>query len=235
MGLWTSKGRCDSTESGGFGCGHCPETARCILNTLQRGRMDADAPQVVHLPPADAGQPLRVTCEPADAIYVVRAGAVKRLTGQRNREAHPIGFHLRGEVIGPLFDAMAELPDVVVALEPTRLYRVRLNHFCLGARQRFLQWRSACLRDEFGFHVGLASCTPPQRLAAFLLRLSARGNSAAFRLPIPYSDIAAYLSLAPTQLRASFLLFVGCGWLQVESDHHLRIRDVRALQRLSGD
>lgn len=230
----TSGGGCDARRDDGIGGGRYAEAALRLLNRLQSADVDSTRPRVVHLPPVAAGEPLSLTTEPADAVYVIRRGALKRLTMGFSDEGCLSGLHPRGSVISPLSDLCAGWEDKLVALQKTWLCRVRLTQCRMRIRQQLLRLRSASLRDEWEFHRQMLAASAVQRLTAFVLRLGPAMHGANFRLPMADSDIAEYLHLEPQALRCAKHELIGCGWLQMVG-RHVRITDPPALQKLLGD
>lgn len=235
MKSWTTLGDGnDPCQCGALACDQCPAAALCLLNRLQRRQADAARDSITPLPPVAAGQMLSLTAEPADAVYVIRRGALKWLATDFNGKGCVSGFLLQGALIAPLSDLCCGWEDRLVALQETWLCRVRLSQCPIRVRQQFLRLRSASLRDEWAFHCRLVAASAVQRLTAFLLRLSTLMDSATFRLPMADSDIAEYLHLEPQALGCAKHQLIRCGWLQT-ADRQVRILDSRALRKLLSD
>lgn len=75
------------------------------------------------------------------------------------------------------------------------------------------------------------SAAGEQRIAAFVLRVSARLKAPAFRLPMALGAIADYLDVGPSQPRAALAPFISYGRLEM-AQGNCRIRNVAALSRM---
>lgn len=224
---------CSAHRCGEPDCGRCRRAALDIIKRLRGEASAPECPPIVHLPVVAAGKRLCLTAQPADAVFVIRRGALKRRIPCWRGRTGVSGFLLPGSVIGPLPQFGPDCEDELVALEETSLGRVRANQCCRGIRHQFLQMRCARLRDEHEFLIDLISRPALQRVTGFLLRVSTLLDEASFHLPMADSDIADYLGVSPEALRSAQHQLLGCGWVQ-RMHRTVTIKDRRALQRLLG-
>lgn len=160
---------------------------------------------IEHIGPFQAGHTIFRAQDPFSAVFSVRAGLVKTvLIDERGRE-QVLGFYTPGELIG--LDAVhaARYPCSAVALDTTLLCR-----FSFGAMANLAQELPSLQNTLFltmsrsitAAQWGRGDYPAEVKFAGFLLdwgrRLARRGFSGRhFVLPMPRTDIASFLSLAP--------------------------------------
>lgn len=157
-----------------------------------------------HLGPYRAGSVIVHRGDPFDAVFAVRAGAVKTCRRGTAGVEQVLGFHLPGEVVGLKAIYPGAFPCDVVALDDTFLCRFSFRAMSLlAARQPDVQQHLFWLISR-ELHVAVAStadCSADARMAAFLVNLAERSgqrgaSSTRLRLSMSRGDIASYLSLA---------------------------------------
>lgn len=212
-------------------CRHCAQQSRCIRATLDEASRNRFDNAVIHLPPLRAGERLHLTGEPADAIYVVKSGTIThRCVTPLGHEA-VCGFHFAGSALQCLPGACLDCQDSWGAAEPSRLCRIRTSLFTREQQKHFAGLYSDRIREEYDFHMGLIDTTPEQRLAALLLRISAKQRRRRVRLALAPADIACYLDVSKPALEVAFQVLIGCRCIQA-SAREVLIVDAQALLHL---
>ncbi|WP_080357254.1 helix-turn-helix domain-containing protein [Stenotrophomonas maltophilia] len=160
---------------------------------------------IEHVGPFHAGEYIHRMGEPILGVCEVRSGAVKTVADDRDGGEQVLGFTLPGELLGLNGAQGARHPSSAVALETVHLCRMPFSALADVAR-RFprLQLRLfSLLSREIGKAALLAAnCRVEERLALFLLDMSARYrrrglSPVRFRLPMARSEIANHLRMAP--------------------------------------
>lgn len=145
--------------------------------------------------------------DPFDALYVVRAGSAKSFLSSSSGDEQISGFYHPGDMIGADgFDTMTHAHSLKF-LETSSVCRIGLGELnkALGEsafmRQQLLKSMSHALVEEQQLLLSVGKLNSEQRLAKFLLDLSARfeqrGLSAkVFDLSMTRIDIANFLGMA---------------------------------------
>ena len=223
-------------------CRTCAFSAACLDSGYDKSRLQELHVLIDHTDPFVRGSYLFREGAPFSTIAAVRTGAVKTcLTGSDGRE-QVLGFFLPGEVIGLNAIANGRYPCDAIALEDTVLCQVSFSGMAeLAARLPAVQARLfALLSEDIAKAALLAGDFPArERLAAFIMSLArrhaARGQSGRrLRLPMPWSDVASHLRLAPETVSRLAKGFQNEGLLQMER-REIDILDVTALETLAGD
>jgi CRP/FNR family transcriptional regulator len=186
-------------------CGTCAFAPVCLPSGYDKQALAALHLIIQHVGPYPAGTRVFRANDPFQAVYAVRAGAMKTsLVDDQGRE-QVLGFHLPGELVGLNAIWGARYPCDAIALDNATLCRFTFSAITeLAARVPDLQQQlfrlmskdivaSSQLGGDFG---------ADERLAGFLIGLSRRyaerGYSRTrFHLPMSRGDIANYLRLAP--------------------------------------
>jgi CRP/FNR family transcriptional regulator len=179
---------------------------------------------VVHVRgPIRPGEHLFREGDPFQALYAVKAGALKTCVVDSQGREHVLGFHIAGELVGldgiwpgrNRCDAVALQPTSVCALPYPRLEQLLTE--VPGVQSQLMRIMSR----EMGASAQLATDhSAEERLAGFLVNLSRRyqrrGVSPAFLvLPMPRRDIANHLRLATETVSRLFARFQEEGLLAV--------------------
>jgi CRP/FNR family transcriptional regulator, anaerobic regulatory protein len=181
----------------------------------------------------------------AMAIYAVRSGCIKTMTESANGDEQIVGFHLAGELLGLDGFADGEYTCNAVALETSSVCELPLDQLEeLGYKLPGLQKQ---MRRIMGKEVSkdhkllllLGKMTADERLASFLLSLSARmeerhWNANEFNLMMPRQDIANYLGMAVETVSRLFANFQNEKIIEVDR-RHITILDMDRLKAMVGD
>ncbi|MFT4994348.1 MAG: CRP/FNR family transcriptional regulator [Paraglaciecola sp.] len=182
---------------------HCALSDACFGSTKQG---TADFTQKSHRV-YHRGESLFSMGDPFDALYIVRAGSAKSFLSSSRGDEQISGFFHPGDMIGADgFDTMTHTHSLKF-LETSSVCRIGLGELnkALGEsalmRQQLLKSMSRALVDEQQLLLSVGKLNSEQRLAKFLLDLSARfeqrGLSAkVFDLSMTRIDIANFLGMA---------------------------------------
>jgi CRP/FNR family transcriptional regulator len=203
------------------------------------------------LEPADAravtrrqvkrGEPLYNVGGELHSLYVLRLGFTKTCVLRDERE-EIAGFHMSGDLLGldamgsgrHLCDAVALEDSEVCEIDLAALERVTGQAPSL---QRCLQRViSGELVREGGAMLTLATMRAEERLAAFLLdlsaRFSARGySSTEFVLRMTREEIGSFLDLTLETVSRALSRFQEDGLIEVQTKH-IKLREIEALRAL---
>jgi len=177
-------------------------------------------------------------------LYALRAGSFKTVLVDAGGREQVTGFFIGGELLGTGGLASGRYPSRAVALEDSEV--CGLPHSLLEelsqelpALQRYL---CAVLAREIvrnhGTMMLLGSMSAGERLAAFLLDLSARyarlGFSPSdFHLRMTREEIGSYLGQTLETVSRQLARFDAEGLIEVDQKH-VRIRDMDGLARVRG-
>lgn len=181
----------------------------------------------------------------AVALYAVRSGCVKTMAESANGEEQIVGFHLPGELCG--LDGFGEGVHTcnAVALETSSICELpldKLEHYCISVPALQRQMRRIMGKEVTNEHrllLLLGKMTSEERLASFLLSLSARmqerqWSAEAFNLNMPRQDIANYLGMAVETVSRLFANFQNSKIIEVDR-RHITILDMNRLKIMVGD
>jgi CRP-like cAMP-binding protein len=176
--------------------------------------------------------------DPADHVYLVCRGVVRRCRLHTDGKRHVAEFHLRGDLFGTEDEeerqfaaeaasacALLSFPrlriDALAATEPqVALYLYRL------ANKRLRSAQSGMMLN----HAGAL-----ERLAAFLLDLQSRmAANDLIPLRMSYLDIGDHLGLAPETVCRAMTWLRKSSVIDRVEPHLLRVRDLSLLQHLAG-
>lgn len=185
-------------------CATCAFASVCLAQGYDKTTLAELHCLIEHAGPYAAGTQLFALDQPFDAVFAVRAGAVKTFIVDDRGRQHVLGFFLPGELVG--LDGLypTVYPCTATALDTTTVCRFSFPAMAtLATRMPGLQQQLFRLMSK---NIAQASWLAgdfgaDERLAAFLVNLAdrcaARGFSATrFRLTMSRADIASYLRLA---------------------------------------
>lgn len=221
-------------------CRTCAFSAVCLREGYDKPALHELHCLIEHVGPWPAGHRVFSPGEPFNAIYAVRAGAIKTSVIDDQGREQVQGFYLPGELVG--FEAIwpGRYPCLATALDTTTLCRFSFPAMATLALK--LPGIQQELMRRMSQHLGQAAIlagdhSADERLAAFLVGLGSRyaamGMSAReFRLPMTRTDIANYLRLAPETVSRILRRFAEQGL--VETDRRdIRLVDAGQLQHLA--
>lgn len=223
-------------------CSTCAFSQACLSQGYDKSQLHDLHVLVEHIGPYPEGHLLFREGDPFNAIAAVRAGVVKTFVTDTHGREKVLGFYLPGEVIGLNAIHADRYPCNAVALSTTMLCRFSFPQMALlatrmpGLQQQLFRLLSA---DIGKANLLAGDFSADERMAAFLVSLSRRyqqrGYSATrFQLPMPRTDIANYLSLAPETVSRVLRRFQSEGLLRVER-REFDVLDAERLQALARD
>ena len=181
----------------------------------------------------------------SNAIYAVRSGCVKTMTESANGDEQIVGFHLPGELLG--LDGFADGTHTcnALALETSSVCELPLDqlenlcHELPGLQKQMRRIMGKEVNNDHKLLLLLGKMTAEERLASFLLSLSARmeerhWKDSEFNLSMPRQDIANYLGMAVETVSRLFAAFQTDKIIEVDR-RHITILDMSRLKAIVGE
>lgn len=225
-------------------CKECSLAPLCLPLSLNLEDMDALDEIVKRGRPLKKGDYLFRQGDTFNSVFAVRSGALKTFSLSDTGEEQITGFHLPSELVG-LSGMDSELhPVSALALETTSICEIpfeRLDELAVQLpqlRRQLMRLMSREIREDQQMMLLLSKKTADERIATFLVNLSARfrarGFSAQqFRLSMSRNEIGNYLGLAVETVSRVFTRFQQNGLIEAEGKE-IRILDSIELCALAG-
>ena len=226
-------------------CSECNLRELCFphgMNVEDLGNLDAvvDQPKPLH-----KNDFLYRDGEKTAAIYAVRSGCVKTMTESANGDEQIVGFHLPGELLG--LDGFADGLHTcnAIALETSSVCELpldQLESLCgrlPGLQKQMRRIMGKEVNNDHKLLLLLGKMTAEERLASFLLSLSARMEERhwkdnEFNLAMPRQDIANYLGMAVETVSRLFATFQVEKVIDVDR-RHITILNMQRLKIIVGE
>lgn len=219
-------------------CRSCSLSRLCLPDSLHEAEITRLEGIIKRSRPLHKNEYLIRAGTPVENVYALRSGAMKTYLLTPDGAEPITGFHLPGELIG--LDAIGETlyPSYSVALETSMVCAIPLNQLeelagmIPGLRKQLLHTMSKEIQAEHE-HLSHSRDSAEQRLAAFLLNLSARyskrGLSASnFILPMSRRDIGNYLGMSMETVSRLLTRFRDMNLIE-SSGREMHLRDILAL------
>lgn len=227
-----------SAPSVNVSCHDCPLTRLCLPFNLNEGEISSLEGIIKRSRPLHKHEYLIRAGDPVQHVYAVRSGAFKTYLLNPDGIEQIIGFHLPSELIGLDAIGVERYPSYCLALETSMVCAIPLHQLeelaglIPGLRKQLLHIMSRELNQEHEYQRHVRE-SAEQRLAAFLLNLSARyskrGLSASnFVLPMNRSEIGNYLGMTTETVSRLFTRLRELN-LVVSNGHEVRLPDIPAL------
>ena len=208
-------------------CKDCSLASLCLPLSLNLEDMDALDDIVKRGRPMKKGEFLFRQGDAFNSVYAVRSGALKTFSLSDSGDEQITGFHLPSELVGLSGMGSDSYPVSAVALETTSVCEIpfeRLDELSAQLpqlRRQLMRIMSREIRDDQQMMLLLSKKTADERIATFLVNLSARfrarGFSAnQFRLAMSRNEIGNYLGLAVETVSRVFTRFQQNGLLAAE-------------------
>ena len=179
------------------------------------------------------------------ALFAVRSGCVKTMTESANGDEQIVGFHLPGELLGLDGFADGSYTCNAVALETSSVCELPLDqledlcHQVPGLQKQMRRIMGKEVNNDHKLLLLLGKMTAEERLASFLLSLSARMEERhwkenEFNLSMPRQDIANYLGMAVETVSRLFATFQSEKIIDVDR-RHITILDMERLKVIVGE
>lgn len=225
-------------------CKDCSLASLCLPISLNMEDMDALDDIVKRGRPLKKGEFLFRQGDTFGSVFAVRSGALKTFSLSDGGEEQITGFHLPSELVGLSGVDGERYPVSAQALETTSVCEIpfeRLDDLALQLpllRRQLMRIMSREIRDDQQMMLLLSKKTADERIATFLVNLSARfrarGFSAnQFRLAMSRNEIGNYLGLAVETVSRVFTRFQQNQLLEAEGKE-VHILDPIELCALAG-
>ncbi len=176
--------------------------------------------------------------EPADYLYKVVGGAVRTYKVLKDGRRQIGSFYLPGDIFGlevddeHSFSAEAVVDSKVVVIKRSALISLA-GRDTEVARQLWTMSASELQRAQD--HVMLLIKTAQERVAGFLVEMSARnGGAGEVDLPMSRQDIADYLGLTIETVSRTLTQLENSGAIAVPTSRRIVLRSRGALNKLNG-
>lgn len=225
-------------------CKDCSLAPLCLPLSLDMKDMDALDDIVKRGRPLKKNDLLFRQGDTFGSVFAVRSGALKTFSVTDAGEEQITGFHLPSELVGLSGMDGESYPVSAQALETTSICEIpfeRLDELALQLpqlRRQLMRVMSREIRDDQQMMLLLSKKTADERIATFLVNLSARfqarGFSAnQFRLSMSRNEIGNYLGLAVETVSRVFTRFQQTGLIAAEGKE-IEIIDPIQLCALAG-
>lgn len=221
-------------------CHNCSLARLCLPVSLQESEINRLEGIIKRNRPLRKHEYLIRAGDPVQHVYALRSGALKTYLLNPDGVDQITGFHLPSELIGLDALGMDSYPSYCVALETSMVCAIPLHQleelagFIPGLRAQLLHTMSREIHEEHE-HLSHTRENAEQRLAAFLLNLSARYNKRGLSasnlvLPMNRSDIGNYLGMTTETVSRLFTRFRDLN-LIASTGHEVRLLDIPAMSR----
>ncbi|TIH06396.1 fumarate/nitrate reduction transcriptional regulator Fnr [Pseudomonas leptonychotis] len=225
-------------------CKDCSLASLCLPLSLNLEDMDALDDIVKRGRPLKKGEFLFRQGDTFNSVFAVRSGALKTFSLSDSGDEQITGFHLPSELVGLSGMDSESYPVSAIALETTSVCEIpfeRLDELSVQLpqlRRQLMRVMSREIRDDQQMMLLLSKKTADERIATFLVNLSARfrarGFSAnQFRLAMSRNEIGNYLGLAVETVSRVFTRFQQNKLLEAEGKE-VHILDPIELCALAG-
>jgi CRP/FNR family transcriptional regulator len=199
-------------------CKDCSLAPLCLPLSLNLEDMDALDDIVKRGRPLKKGDFLFRQGDRFDSVYAVRSGALKTFSVNDAGQDQITGFHLPSELVGLCGMDAEAYPVSAQAMETTSVCEIpfeRLDQLSVQLpqlRRQLMRVMSREIRDDQQMMLLLSKKTADERIATFLINLSARFRARGFspnqfRLSMSRNEIGNYLGLAVETVSRVFTRF----------------------------
>lgn len=205
-------------------CKSCSLHPLCLPLALSTEDIDSLDAIIKRGKPIKKGEYLFHQGDECTSVYAVRTGTLKSFALSSDGEEQVTGFYLPSELIGlESYDALT-YPASAKALETTNVCEIPIDKLdelsgqLPQLRRQLMRLMSKELREEQNMMLLLSKKSSEERIASFLINLSARYKRrgfcpTTFRLSMSRADIANYLGLAVETVSRIFSRFQKQGFL----------------------
>ncbi len=208
-------------------CKDCSLAGLCLPLSMDLEDMEALDDIVKRGRPLKKGDYLFRQGDTFDAVFALRSGALRTFSVSDAGDEQITGFHLPSELVGMSGMDDEAYPVSAQALETTSVCEIpfeKLDELSVQLpqlRRQLMRIMSREIRDDQQMMLLLSKKTADERIATFLVNLSARfrarGFSAhQFRLSMSRSEIGNYLGLAVETVSRVFTRFQQNGLIAAE-------------------
>ncbi len=199
-------------------CKDCSLAMLCLPLSMDIQDMNALDEIVKRSRPLKKGEFLFRQGDSFNSVYAVRSGSLKTFSITDCGEEQITGFHLPSEFVGLSGMDTDLYPVSAIALETTSICEIpfdRLDELSASVpqlRRQLMRIMSREIRDDQQMMLLLSKKTADERIATFLVNLSARFRSRGyspyqFRLAMSRNEMGNYLGLAVETVSRVFTRF----------------------------
>ena len=199
-------------------CKDCSLATLCLPLSLDMQDLDTLDNIVKRGRPLKKGEFLFRQCDDFSSVYAVRSGSLKTFSVTDCGQEQITGFHLPSEFVGLSGMDTDLYPVSTIALETTSICEIpfdRLDELSATMpqlRRQLMRIMSREIRDDQQMMMLLSKKTADERIATFLVNLSARFRARGyspqqFRLAMSRNEIGNYLGLAVETVSRVFTRF----------------------------
>ncbi|SFP31031.1 fumarate/nitrate reduction transcriptional regulator Fnr [Pseudomonas borbori] len=225
-------------------CKDCSLATLCLPLSLNMEDMNSLDEIVKRGRPLKKGEFLFRQSDVFESVFAVRSGALKTFSLSDSGEEQITGFHLPSELVGLSGMDTDTYPVSAQALETTSVCEIpfeRLDELSIllpQLRRQLMRVMSREIRDDQQMMMLLSKKTADERIATFLVNLSARFRARGFspnqfRLAMSRNEIGNYLGLAVETVSRVFTRFQQNQLLETEGKS-VHILDPIELCALAG-
>ena len=225
-------------------CKDCSLSGLCLPLSLNMQDMESLDEIVKRGRPLKKGETLFRQGDAFNSVFAIRSGALRTFSVTDAGEEQITGFHLPSELVGLSGMDTETYPVSAQALETTSVCEIpfeRLDELSVllpQLRRQLMRIMSREIRDDQQMMMLLSKKTADERIATFLINLSARFSARGFsanqlRLPMSRNEIGNYLGLAVETVSRVFTRCQASGLLEAEGKE-VRILDSIRLCALAG-
>ena len=226
-------------------CKTCSLSSLCLPVSLNMTEMDRLDDIIEKSRPLKKGEHLFNQGEEFTSVYAVRAGSIKSYTLTNEGEEQITGFFFPGELIGLSGLDNNTYPMSAKVLETTTVCEIPFDRLddlsgqMPELRRQMLRTMSKELRDDQQMMLLLSKKNAEQRVATFLVKLSARYRSRGysptqFRLSMSRNEIGNYLGLAVETVSRIFTRFQNMDLLKVDGKE-VQLTNLSEMYSLAGE
>ena len=194
--------------------------------------------------PIPKGKHLYSAGDPFSHVYAIRSGCLKSFHNSENGEEQITGFHLPGEIVGLEAISTRVHSNFTQALIPSDICAIpyaeldSLSATIPSLRQQLVNVMSKEISENYQLMLMLNQKTAEQKLASFLINLSARnahrgGFEKEFNLLMTRSDLANYLGLAIETASRILSRFAKNDVIDI-TRRSVKIKSMAALSQIAG-
>ncbi|MDM7856940.1 fumarate/nitrate reduction transcriptional regulator Fnr [Thiopseudomonas acetoxidans] len=223
-------------------CKDCSLAMLCLPLSMDLDDLNALDEIVKRSRPLKKGEFLFRQGDTFNSVYAVRSGSLKTFSITDCGEEQITGFHLPSEFVGLSGMDTDNYPVSAIALETTSICEIpfdRLDDLSASLpqlRRQLMRIMSREIRDDQQMMLLLSKKTADERIATFLVNLSARFRSRGyspyqFRLAMSRNEMGNYLGLAVETVSRVFTRFQQSNLLSAEGKeiHILNLIELCAL------
>jgi CRP/FNR family transcriptional regulator len=231
-----------ATRRGALRCTSCSMRPICMPQGLTPDELQRIESLICPSRTIKQGETIYRANDPFQSIYAVRAGSFKTVVMHRDGRGHVTGFHLAGDSLGLDGVCFGHHSCDAVALEDSKVCIIPfhpLEAMCRevkAVQQHVHRLMGGEIVRESSQMLLLGTMTAEQRVAAFLLNLSARfkarGYSAAeFVLRMTRDEIGEYLGMKLETVSRMLSKFQHKGLVATQGKQ-IRIVDLEGLRQI---